>query len=344
MLNVNDTLLAVSGLLGDGSGGGGGGSTLKTKTVNANGEYRASDDSADGYSKVTVNVPNTYEAGDEGKVVSGGALVAQTTQTVTANGVVDTTTVDEVTVAVPNSYAAGDEGKVVSNGALVAQTNESVSTNGTVDTTTVKQLTVAVPSPTLVSKTVSSNGTYSASSDSADGYSSVTVNVPSGPTVIASGTFTGDGTNTVDIPIGKKCPQTSFIFRMWVDNGTEFTYDTDSKLVSMLYTVVSPDYFDLSTDGTKVAQTSFQVSVNNNGTITNLGERTTYLYARIKQNTLSFNALGNSGYARITRAASGFTVNAFMRDSGNIYVSGMTYNWELLYIGSDPSNDIVEVA
>ena len=42
----------------DGSGGGGGGSaTLITKNITANGTYSASDDSADGYSSVTVNVP-----------------------------------------------------------------------------------------------------------------------------------------------------------------------------------------------------------------------------------------------------------------------------------------------
>lgn len=38
-------------------GGGGGGSTLIEKTVNDNGVYNASDDGADGYSKVTVEVP-----------------------------------------------------------------------------------------------------------------------------------------------------------------------------------------------------------------------------------------------------------------------------------------------
>lgn len=82
------------------SGGGGGGSTLKTKTVNANGEYKASDDSADGYSKVTVHVPNTYEASDEGKVVNNGSLVAQTSDTATSNGTVDTTLINSLTVDV----------------------------------------------------------------------------------------------------------------------------------------------------------------------------------------------------------------------------------------------------
>lgn len=87
----------------------GGGAVLTTKNIAANGTYNASSDSADGYSQVNVsvpasavdtgtksitangnnqdvvgyaavnvNVPNSYSAGDEGKVVSNGALVAQT--------------------------------------------------------------------------------------------------------------------------------------------------------------------------------------------------------------------------------------------------------------------------
>lgn len=42
---------------------------------------------------------------------------------------------------------------------------------------------VTVPSATLTTKNISSNGTYSASQDDADGYSSVTVAVPGGATV-----------------------------------------------------------------------------------------------------------------------------------------------------------------
>lgn len=109
----------------------GGGSTLVTKNISANGTYNASSDSADGYSQVNVsvpasavdsgtksitangnnqdvvgyaavnvNVPNTYSAGDEGKVVSNGALVSQTSDTVTANDTYDTTLINSLTVNV----------------------------------------------------------------------------------------------------------------------------------------------------------------------------------------------------------------------------------------------------
>lgn len=78
----------------------GGGATLITKNISANGTYNASSDSADGYSQVNVSVPNTYSAGDEGKVVSNGALVAQTSDTVTTNDTYDTTLINSLTVNV----------------------------------------------------------------------------------------------------------------------------------------------------------------------------------------------------------------------------------------------------
>ena len=50
--------------------------------------------------QITANVPNTYAAADEGKVVSNGALVAQTSATYTENDTYDTTLINEVTVNV----------------------------------------------------------------------------------------------------------------------------------------------------------------------------------------------------------------------------------------------------
>lgn len=81
-------------------GGGGGSATLIDKNISSNGTYNASSDNADGYKKVVVSVPNTYVAGDEGKVVSGGALVSQTSATYTENGTYDTTLKNSVTVNV----------------------------------------------------------------------------------------------------------------------------------------------------------------------------------------------------------------------------------------------------
>lgn len=84
---------------------------------------------------------------------------------------------------------SADEGKVVveSSGdyVLQAQTSRSISQNGTYDTTTNDEVVVNVSggggeSAVLTTKTITQNGTYNASSDNADGYSSVTVSVQGG--------------------------------------------------------------------------------------------------------------------------------------------------------------------
>lgn len=89
----------VSYLMGKQAGSGGGGDiTVESKSISANGTYTAPAGKA--YSPVAVNVPNSYAASDEGKVVSNGALVSQTSDTVTANDTYDTTLINSLTVNV----------------------------------------------------------------------------------------------------------------------------------------------------------------------------------------------------------------------------------------------------
>lgn len=95
--------------------------TLITKSVTANGTYRAADDEADGYSTVSVSVPNSYSAGDEGKVVSNGALVAQGSDEVTTNGTVDTTLISSLLVNV-----SGGSSDVLLQCAKLTSTSTSV--------------------------------------------------------------------------------------------------------------------------------------------------------------------------------------------------------------------------
>lgn len=80
-------------------------------SVNANGTYSAPSGTA--YTPVTVAVPNTYEATDEGKVVSNGALVAQSSDTVTQNNTYDTTLINSLTVNVPTGGQINNQNKSV---------------------------------------------------------------------------------------------------------------------------------------------------------------------------------------------------------------------------------------
>ena len=71
--------------------------------------------------EITANVPNSYSAGDEGKVVSSGALVSQSSATYTTNNTYDTTLVNSVTVNVSGGGGGTPAGTVTQdqNGYLV---------------------------------------------------------------------------------------------------------------------------------------------------------------------------------------------------------------------------------
>lgn len=96
-----------------------GGTPTGTKTITANGT--GIDVAA--YALADVAVPNSYSSGDEGKVVSNGALVSQTSDTVTQNGTVDTTLIDSLTVNV-----SGGGGGQTATGTINLATADNVAT------------------------------------------------------------------------------------------------------------------------------------------------------------------------------------------------------------------------
>lgn len=55
--NFKEAMLAKIAENGGGGGGGGNVTLLNNKDISANGVYKAEDDSADGYKKVTVSIP-----------------------------------------------------------------------------------------------------------------------------------------------------------------------------------------------------------------------------------------------------------------------------------------------
>lgn len=117
---------------------GGGITPTGTKEITANGT--GIDVAA--YAYADVAVPNSYAAGDEGKVVSNGALVSQTSDTVTTNDTYDTTLINSLTVNV-----SGGGGSSIASGTFTQSGNSLSKTIDIGDSAPTKFLIYATTSP-----------------------------------------------------------------------------------------------------------------------------------------------------------------------------------------------------
>lgn len=132
---------------------------------------------------ITVNAVATGTAGTP----------TATKGTVSGHAVTVTPSVTNTTGYITGGTITGT-GVSVSASELVSGT-KSISANGTgIDVANYAAVDVAVPGATLTTKSITANGTYNASADSADGYSSVTVNVSGGASNVITGTFTTSST------------------------------------------------------------------------------------------------------------------------------------------------------
>lgn len=166
-----------------------------------------------------------------------------------------------------------------------------------------------------------------------------------GLTVVASGTYTGAGTNPssagMGFSVGKKMPKTDFMFRIIAQPDSEFPYDTYYKYVWGI-AVIDSDIaeFNLSNAGTSKQPTSVKtVKVNNSGTVSNVNIGS-YVGAMgiIRNGSASYNMPNNF---RIDMYSDRFEVRLFTSNTQYMYANGVKYDWELIYFGSNPSSDIV---
>lgn len=165
-----------------------------------------------------------------------------------------------------------------------------------------------------------------------------------GASEIASGTFTPSSTSTTqNLAIGKKMAQTDFLIVIYADNGTEVAYDTTYKgLVSLIVCDKALGHFDLQTDGNKSPIGNLTYKLNQSGTITDKENFGIYGGSYSLRNNSASSFAADISHNKITRASSGFTLT--LRWTSQNFMSGITYNYKVLYYGSNPTTDIVEVA
>lgn len=166
----------------------------------------------------------------------------------------------------------------------------------------------------------------------------------SGATEVASGTFTPSSTAlSLDVAIGKKMAQADFILVVYADNETEVPYDTTYKgLIGTIICDKALGYYDLQTDGNKSPVGKLVYKLNQSGTITDKTVDGIYGGSYQLRNATSGTFYPGATHNKITRSSSGFTFT--LRWTSQNFMSGYTYNYKILYYGSDPTNDIVEVA
>ena len=166
----------------------------------------------------------------------------------------------------------------------------------------------------------------------------------SGATEVASGTFTPSSTAlSQSVAIGKKMAQTDFLVIVYANNGTEVSYDATYK--GMVGTIMCDNtfgYFDLQTDGNKTVMPKLVYKINQDGTITNKDAYGIYGGSFYIRNNAVASFFADPGQNKIARSSSGFTLT--MRWTTQNFVGGITYSYKVLYYGSNPTTDIVEVA
>ena len=159
----------------------------------------------------------------------------------------------------------------------------NITTNGTHDVTQYASANVAVPGDTLGTKSITENGTYNASSDSLDGYSSVTVNVSGGGTKYKEGEITFDTakTSATAITTISDIGFTPTLFVFFAKDVTQITGTANMVVSSYAHDAGNPTYGFKSTvkygsGGTALTATNalnaFTASTNNgisnnNGTV-----------------------------------------------------------------------------
>lgn len=167
----------------------------------------------------------------------------------------------------------------------------------------------------------------------------------SGATDVASGTFTPSSTAlSQSVSIGKKMAQTDFLVIVYADNETEVPYDSTYKGLNGIMICDSTfGYFDLQTDGNnKLVVPKFVYKTNQDGTITNKDAFGLYGSSFAIRNNATHSFYNDVVHNKITRDSTGFTLT--LRWTSQNFVGGITYNYKILYYGSNPATDIVEVA
>lgn len=165
-----------------------------------------------------------------------------------------------------------------------------------------------------------------------------------GITRVANGTFTGDDSYVITFPIGYKMAQTDFLLKIKIQSGQEMEYNSSYKFTVGAVAVFSDvATFDLSTTGPKNPTSQISVNENNGGTITSraVGNAITG-NTNLRNGSVNENAFGTFQISR--HQTNGFSIIVGQSNASYKWPNGIKYDYDILYFGSNPSTDIIDIS
>lgn len=186
--------------------------------------------------------------------------------------------------------------------------------------------------PTLITKSIIANGTYSAEDDSADGYSEVTVNVPSGASNVVTGTFKGTTTGAaMDVNLnysGSGYPIAVMIFPSNTDASTfQSTIQRYAVRDCMLekYEKATAPTYSATGDGDSAAITEkYKGSASNAGSYSNGGS------INVIAKLYADEAAGNT-VQTLVKIRSNKKLSVYIASSSYGFMANIEYSYVVLY-------------
>ena len=175
-----------------------------------------------------------------------------------------------------------------------------------------------------------------------------------GAVTVASGTFTGGGSYAFNVNVGKKMPMRDYAFYFWADGEDDYAYETHYKPVlgGMLVLGELCEVVYESNQAGQYDRYQYKVKksyvVDNNGTDTTVSN----VWGQIgSQSTIRNGGFGSSINFQATVASNHvrkysdhWSVYMTQGNANYQYPTTITYNWKIIYFGSNPGTDIVEIA